>query len=64
MIEALRNAIRLPDLRNKLLITGLILIVYQFAAHVPVVGVDRTALQQLLAAFSTCFQAAPFKTSA
>ncbi|MFN8565214.1 MAG: preprotein translocase subunit SecY [Anaerolineae bacterium] len=48
MIEALRNAFRLPDLRNKLLITGLILIVYQFAAHVPVVGVDRVALQQLL----------------
>ncbi len=48
MIDALRNAIRLPDLRNKLLITGLILIVYQFAAHVPVVGVDRVALQNLL----------------
>ena len=48
MIEALRNAIRLPDLRNKLLITGLILVVYQFAAHVPVVGVDRAALQSLL----------------
>jgi preprotein translocase subunit SecY len=49
MIEALRNAFRLPDLRNKLLITGLILIIYQFAAHVPVVGVNRVALQQLLA---------------
>ena len=48
MIEALRNAVRLPDLRNKLLITGLILVVYQFAAHVPVVGVDRVALQNLL----------------
>src|SRR5215207_5047534 len=48
MIEALRNALRLPDLRNKLLITGLILVVYQFAAHVPVVGVDRAALQNLL----------------
>ena len=48
MIEALRNAVRVPDLRNKLLITGLILIVYQFAAHVPVVGVDRAALQNLL----------------
>lgn len=48
MIEALRNAFRLPDLRNKLLITGLILVIYQFAAHVPVVGVDRTALRSLL----------------
>ncbi len=49
MIEALRNAFRLPDLRNKLLITGLILVIYQFAAHVPVVGVNRVALQNLLA---------------
>jgi preprotein translocase subunit SecY len=49
MIEALRNALRLPDVRNKLLITGLILVIYQFAAHVPVVGVDRVALQQVLA---------------
>lgn len=49
MIEALRNALRLPDVRNKLLITGLILVIYQFAAHVPVIGVDRNALQSLLA---------------
>jgi len=48
MIEALRNAWRLPDVRNKLLITGLILVIYQFAAHVPVVGVDRNNLELLL----------------
>jgi len=48
MLEALRNAWRLPDVRNKLLLTGLILVIYQFAAHVPVVGVDRDALEQLL----------------
>jgi len=48
MIEALGNAFRLPDLRNKILITGLILVIYQFAAHVPVVGVDREALTRLL----------------
>ncbi|MCS7071164.1 MAG: preprotein translocase subunit SecY, partial [Anaerolinea sp.] len=48
MIEAFRNAIRLPELRNKLLLTGMILVVYQFAAHVPVVGVNRLALQALI----------------
>ncbi|GIL08698.1 MAG: protein translocase subunit SecY [Chloroflexota bacterium] len=48
-VEALRNAWRLPDLRNKLLFTGLILVVYQFAAHVPVIGVDPSALNQLFA---------------
>jgi preprotein translocase subunit SecY len=48
MIEALRNAWRLPDVRNKLLITGLILLIYRFAAHVPVVGVEPAALEALL----------------
>ena len=48
MIEAFRNAFRLPDLRNKLLFTGLILVIYQFAAHVPVVGVNRAALENLI----------------
>lgn len=48
MIDALRNAWRLADVRNKLLITGIILVIYQFAAHVPVVGVDRANLEQLL----------------
>lgn len=48
MIEALRNAFRLPEVRNRLLTTGLIILIYQFAAHVPVVGVDRAALQQLM----------------
>ena len=48
MIQALRNAMTLPDLRRKLLYTLLILIVYRMAAHVPVPGVDQAALQQLL----------------
>ncbi|MBN1203218.1 MAG: preprotein translocase subunit SecY [Anaerolineae bacterium] len=47
MIEALQNAFRLPDLRRKMLYTALILIIYQFAAHVTVPGVDREALDQL-----------------
>jgi preprotein translocase subunit SecY len=48
MLSALRNAFRLPDLRNKLLLTGLILVIYQFVAHVPVIGVDPSALNELL----------------
>ncbi len=47
MIQALRNTWRLPDVRNKLLFTLFILVVYQFAAHIPVIGVDRVALQQV-----------------
>lgn len=47
-IEALKNAWRLHDVRSKLLFTGLIMLVYQFAAHVPVIGVDRSALQAVI----------------
>ncbi|MBN1285119.1 MAG: preprotein translocase subunit SecY [Anaerolineae bacterium] len=50
MIEALRNAWRLQDLRKKILFTIFILLIYQFAAHVPVPGVNREALQNLVAA--------------
>ncbi|MGD9001634.1 MAG: preprotein translocase subunit SecY, partial [Anaerolineae bacterium] len=48
MIEALKNAVTLPDLRRKLLYTLLILIIFRLAAHVPVPGVDQAALDQLL----------------
>jgi preprotein translocase subunit SecY len=44
MIDALRNAFRLPDLRRKLLITLGILVIYRLAAHVPVPGINGQAL--------------------
>lgn len=48
LLDAVRNAIRLPDLRRKILFTIFILLIYQFATHVPVPGVDRSALEGLL----------------
>lgn len=48
ILDAFRNAWRLPDVRNKLLITGFILLVYQFGAHIPVIGVNQSALDNLL----------------
>jgi preprotein translocase subunit SecY len=48
MLDAVRNALRLPDLRRKLLYTLFILLIYQFAAHIPVPGVNRAALDSLL----------------
>jgi preprotein translocase subunit SecY len=48
MLDAARNALRLPDLRRKLLYTLFILLIYQFAAHIPVPGVNRAALDSLL----------------
>jgi preprotein translocase subunit SecY len=48
MLQALRNAFNLPEVRNKILFTLFVLIVYQFGTHVPVVGVNRAALESVL----------------
>jgi preprotein translocase subunit SecY len=48
MLEAIRNAFTLPDLRRKIIFTLLILVVYRAAAHVPVPGIDTAALQRFL----------------
>ncbi|MBC8263143.1 MAG: preprotein translocase subunit SecY [Anaerolineales bacterium] len=47
MIQAVRNAFKLPDLRRRLLITLLVLVVYRLAAHVPVPNVDPVALRRV-----------------
>ena len=48
MVQAVRNAFSVPDLRRKLLITLGILILYRLAGHVPVPGVDTEALKGFL----------------
>ncbi len=47
MIEHLKNILQVPELRRRLLFTGLLLIVYRIGAHVPIPGVDPTALGSL-----------------
>ncbi len=47
MLEAVRNAFRLPDLRRKLLITLGILVIYRLMSHIPVPGVNREALTSI-----------------
>lgn len=47
MLSAVRNAMRLPDLRNKILITLGVLAIYRLAAAVPVPGVNRDILNQI-----------------
>src|SRR4030042_1831257 len=47
MIQAVRNAFALPDLRKKILYTFLILAIYRLASHVPVPGVNTTGLKTL-----------------
>ena len=45
---ALRRLWAAHDLRNRLLITVALLVLYRLAAHVPVPGVDRAAIAQIL----------------
>jgi preprotein translocase subunit SecY len=47
LIQAMLDAFRLPDLRRRILLTVAILVIFRFIAHVPLPGVDMTALQQL-----------------
>ena len=46
LLLSLIAAIQIPDLRNKIIFTLLMLIVFRFVAHVPVPGVDTQALSQ------------------
>ena len=44
MLQSLKQAFGLPDLRRKLLFTLMILVIFRLAAHVPVPGLNRAAL--------------------
>ena len=45
-LSSVLNAFRMPDLSRKLWFTLLILVIYRLAAHIPMPGVDRTALDE------------------
>ncbi len=48
MLDALKNALRIPDLRKKILFTASLLAVYRIGSFVPVPGVNAAALAQQL----------------
>jgi len=47
ILNTILNALKIPDLRRRILFTAGILVVFRFAAHIPVPGVDIAALKQL-----------------
>ena len=47
MLSSLRNMFKVPELRNKILFTLLIIGLYQLGANVPVPGVNWARIQQL-----------------
>lgn len=48
MWQTLVNAVKVPDLRRRLLFTLLILVIFRFGAHVPVPGIDKAALAKVM----------------
>jgi len=53
LLKAFANAFRVPDLRNKILFTLLIIGVYRLGAHIPTPGIDVQAAQEIAAQAST-----------
>ncbi len=47
MLSSLRNMFRIPDLRNKILFVLMMLSLYRLGSHVPVPGIDLSAVTQL-----------------
>ena len=47
LLQAMIDAFSLPDLRRRIIITMGILVIFRFVAHVPLPGVDLSALQEL-----------------
>jgi preprotein translocase subunit SecY len=47
VLSSLRNIYRVPDLRNKVLFTIFMIVIYRFGAYLPVPGIDVSALKTL-----------------
>lgn len=55
MLEILRNAWKITDLRKKLLFTFLMLLVYRLGSFIPVPGLDPTEFERLITAGGSLF---------
>ncbi len=45
MLDGFQNITRVPELKRRILVTGLLLIVYRIGIHVPTPGIDNLALK-------------------
>lgn len=48
MIEVMRNAFKVPELRQKILFTLAMLLIFRIGVHVPVPGVNRAVIENLV----------------
>ena len=52
MMEKFLNIFKIPDLRKKLIFTGLLLLVYRLGGKVPIPGIDKTALASMMQGYA------------
>jgi preprotein translocase subunit SecY len=55
MVASIRNAWKIPDLRKKMLMTILMLLIYRIGTHIPVPGLSATVLAELGRSGSSLF---------
>jgi len=55
MVASLRNAWKIPDLRKKMLLTVLMLLIFRLGTHIPVPGLSAAALSELAQTGSSLF---------
>ena len=56
MLQTLRNAWKIPDLRKKMLYTLLMLVVFRLGSYVPVPGLNASAVSEMMGGFSEGMQ--------
>jgi len=52
VLDKFLNIFRIPDLRKKLIFTGLLLLVYRLGGKVPIPGIDKTALASMMQGYA------------
>ncbi len=52
MLQTLKNAWKIPDLRKKLLYTVLLLVIFRLGSYIPVPGLSSEAIEQFMGGFS------------
>lgn len=52
MLKSISNIFKIPDLKKKILFTGLILIIYRLGSFIPIPGINASALGQFLGSAS------------
>lgn len=52
MLKSISNIFKIPDLKKKILFTGLILVIYRLGSFIPIPGINASALEQFLGSAS------------